>query len=67
MPIFAGFRSLFPGREGQHHLLMSVATREKADEAVKLIERIHGPFEDRGAGIAFTLPVETAWGLAKEF
>ena len=46
---------------------MSVATREKAAEAVKLIEQIHGPLKDMGAGIAFTLPVETAWGLAKEF
>jgi len=67
VPIFAGLRGLFPGGEGQHRLLFSVTSGDKAEEAVRLLERICGSLDEPGSGIAFTLPVEATWGLAKEF
>ncbi|MCP4546051.1 MAG: hypothetical protein GY835_06260 [bacterium] len=67
VPIFAGLRSLFPGGDSQHRLLFSVTERGKADEAIALIQRICGSLEERGTGIAFTIPVEEIKGLAKEF
>jgi hypothetical protein len=33
------------------------------DAAVRLLEEICGPFGTPGAGIAFTLPIERAFGL----
>lgn len=66
VPIFAGLRSLFPGRNGRHRLILSVTEREKAQDAVAIVERAVGPLDGRGAGIAFTLPVESLWGLARE-
>ncbi|MCB1162732.1 MAG: hypothetical protein R3C71_12705 [Candidatus Krumholzibacteriia bacterium] len=66
VPIFAGLRQLFPGGEGKHRLILSVTDRAKAAEAVGLLESIGGPLADKGSGIAFTLPVDSLWGLAEE-
>lgn len=66
VPIFAGLRGLFPGEDGQHRLVMSVTDRAKAEEAVEILDRIGGSLEDRGTAVAFSLPVEKAWGLAEE-
>ncbi len=66
VPIFAGLRGLFPGGDGRHRLLLSVTDQGKAEQAVALLQRICGPLAGRGTGIAFTLPVESLWGLAEE-
>jgi len=66
VPIFAGLRNLFPGGEGRHRLILSVASREKAQEAVALLERIQGSLAEKGSGIAFTLPVDASWGIAEQ-
>jgi nitrogen regulatory protein P-II 1 len=66
VPIFAGLRDLFPGGEGQHRFIMSVTSRDKAAEAIKIINRICGSLTEKGTGIAFTIPVEEVHGLAGE-
>jgi nitrogen regulatory protein P-II 1 len=66
VPIFAGLRTLFPGGDSQHRLLISMTSDEKAREAVDLLGKICGSLEDRGTGVALTLPIAEYWGLAKE-
>lgn len=66
VPIFAGLRGLFPGGEGQHRMLLSVTEREHAAQAVELLGHTAGALEKSGTAIAFTLPVEESWGLARE-
>jgi len=66
VPIFAGLRSLFPGGETAHHLILSVAEEDKAREALELIQGICGDLGKKGTGIAFTVPVTGVMGLAKE-
>jgi nitrogen regulatory protein P-II 1 len=66
VPIFAGLRALFPGGEGNHRLLLSVTDRDKAEQAVALLEGCLGPLDQKGTAVAFTLPVDGTWGLAKE-
>lgn len=65
VPIFAGLRGLFPGAEHSRHLVLSVCDRARAREAVAILRDI-GRLEQRGTGIALTLPVEETWGLARE-
>lgn len=65
VPIFAGLRSLFPGGESNHHLLISVTERDKAAEAISQLKKLC-PIEESGSGIAFTLPIEEVCGLARE-
>ncbi|MDP6418124.1 MAG: hypothetical protein QF492_03730 [Candidatus Krumholzibacteria bacterium] len=66
IPIFAGIRGLFPGRESQHSLLLSVVEEEKADAILKMLPEICGPLSRKGSGIAFTVPVDRVQGMAKE-
>jgi len=66
LPIFAALRGLFPGSAVDTHLLLTVATRETAQAALALIERLAGPLDSPGAGIAFTLPLEEIRGLKPE-
>lgn len=65
VPIFAGLRGLFPGAEQSRHLVLSVCDRDLAGEAVAILRDI-GRLDQRGTGVAFTLPVEATWGLARE-
>lgn len=67
VPIFAGLRTLFPGGDSQHRLILSLTTEEKARETAELVGKICGSLEERGTGVALTLPVSEYWGLSKGF
>ena len=64
VPIFAGFRSLFPGGSAGTYLILSVVERELVEEAIRLAEDVCGDFGRPGTGFLFTLPVLRAKGLA---
>jgi len=66
VPIFAGLRNLFPGGQGEHSFVMSVAEESKAEAFLDRMPQICGCLQERGTGIAFTLPVTRVEGLAKE-
>ncbi len=57
LPIFSGFRSMFPGGGEESYLILSVLTAEQVDEAIGLLRDVCGDFTDKGTGIIFTLPV----------
>ncbi len=65
-PIFASLRGLFPGSAADSHVIVSAVTTEKAAVCMALIERLCGPLEQPGAGIAFTLPLDQVVGLKPE-
>jgi nitrogen regulatory protein PII len=62
LPIFSGFRSLFPGGGEPSYLILSVVEAEQVDEAVQVVRSVCGDFADPGAGIVFTLPVNAFYG-----
>jgi hypothetical protein len=57
LPIFSGFRSLFPGGGEESYLVLSVLTAEQAEEAVRMLRDVCGDFAEKGTGIVVTLPV----------
>ncbi|NOZ86110.1 MAG: P-II family nitrogen regulator [Deltaproteobacteria bacterium] len=57
LPIFSGFRSMFPGGGEETYVLMSVLLKEQVDEAASLVSEVCGDFGEKGTGILFTLPV----------
>jgi len=57
LPIFSGFRSLFPGAGEESYLILSVLTEEQVEEAMALLDDVCGGFAEKGAGIAFIVPV----------
>jgi len=66
VPIFAGFRSLFPGSPAGTYTIMSVLSEEQVDDAVRLAEEVCGDFSQPGTGFLFTVPVKRFKGLAEE-
>ena len=66
IPIFAGFKSLFPGGTSGTYMILSVVNGEQVDEAIRLAEEICGSIDKAGAGFLFTVPVNRVQGLAEE-
>ena len=63
IPVFAGFRDIIQSREGNRMILSVVEDDARIDELLLLIEEICGPFDEPGAGISFTVPIENVRGL----
>jgi nitrogen regulatory protein PII len=57
MPIFSGFRSLFPGGGEESYLILSVLREEQVAEAIRMLRDVCGDFAEKGTGIVFTVPV----------
>lgn len=66
IPIFTGFKSLFPGWGADTYMIMSVVDPDSREKAFQLAREVCGNFESPGSGIMFTLPVLHAEGLAEE-
>ncbi len=67
VPIFAGFQSLLSGSRPYNKTIFSVVEDDqKIESALKLIEEVCGSFDEPGAGIAFTVPLDQVHGLKTE-
>jgi nitrogen regulatory protein PII len=66
VPIFAGFKALFPGGSSGTYVILSIVENDRVDEAIDLADEVCGSLSKAGTGIAFTLPVERVKGLARE-
>ena len=66
VPIFAGFKALFPGGGSGTYMIYSVVETNRLDAAIHLAEEVCGNLSKAGAGFLFTLPVSRVKGLAKE-
>lgn len=66
IPIFTGFKSLFPGWGDDTYMILSVVDPDSREKAFRLARDVCGSFESPGSGIMFTLPVFHVEGLAKE-
>jgi hypothetical protein len=65
VPIFAGFKTLFPGGNAGTYMILSVVDHGILDDAISLAEEICGDFSRAGTGFLFTLPVGRVKGLAR--
>jgi nitrogen regulatory protein PII len=57
LPIFSGFRSLFPGTGEESYMILSVLVEEQVEEGVAMLRDVCGGFAEKGTGVVFTLPV----------
>jgi nitrogen regulatory protein PII len=57
LPIFSGFRSLFPGGGEESYMILSVVASQQVDEAIGMLRDVCEDFAAKGTGIVFTLPV----------
>ncbi|RMG61870.1 MAG: hypothetical protein D6715_12850 [Calditrichaeota bacterium] len=63
IPIFAGFRQLMEGSRPANKTIFTLIPEEKEVPLIKAIEQVVGSLEEPGNGIAFTLPVDSVYGL----
>jgi len=64
LPIFSGFRSLFPGGGEESYLILSVLQAEQVEESIAMLRDVCDGFAEKGTGIVFTLPVTDFVGPA---
>ena len=68
IPIFAGLETLASLSRPQNQTIFSVIREDdKVDAVIALLQEICGNLEAPATGIAFTVPVSRAVGLAPEF
>jgi nitrogen regulatory protein P-II 1 len=63
LPIFAGVRGMFPGSAVDSQVIISVMSDERARACLQLVQKIAGPLEQPGAGVAFTVPLAGSLGI----
>jgi nitrogen regulatory protein PII len=63
VPLFAGMRSLFRSARPRNNVIFSVVDDSQATEVMDVLSKILDCAHDRGGGIAFTLPIDSAIGL----
>ncbi len=66
IPIFSGFKSLFPGGGASTYMIISVIEQKLIPRAVELAEEVCGDFSEPGNGFLFTVPVNRVKGMAGE-
>ncbi len=66
VPIFASLRGLFPGSAQNSHVISCVIEERLVEPCFEMVERILGPLDQPGTGIAFTVPVNKVRGLKPE-
>lgn len=57
LPIFSGFRTLFPGSGEPSYMILSVLMADQVEEAIAMLRDVCNEFAEKGTGIVFTLPV----------
>ena len=62
LPIFSGFRSLFPGSGEESYLILSVLKDEDVEDTIRMLRDVCGDFAEKGTGIVFTVPVLSVVG-----
>ncbi len=67
IPIFAGFRTLFQDTQPTNKTIMTIISEDLIETAINAIEQVLGPLDEPGNGLAFTIPVDTVYGLKKSF
>jgi len=57
LPIFSGFRTMFPGSGEPSYLILSVLLADQVDESIAMLRDVCNEFSEKGTGVVFTLPV----------
>lgn len=64
IPIFSGFKGLFPGvRESNFTIFSLIKEKETLENAIRVVQAVYGDFEQPSSGILFTVPVSRVVGL----
>ncbi len=63
VPLFAGMRSLFRSARPRNKVIFSAVDDSQTSEVMEVLSKILDCAHERGSGIAFTLPIDSAIGV----
>ena len=66
VPIFAGFRDLFKVNRPHNRTVLAVIEESMVQNLAKGLETICGSFDEPGAGLFLTVPIDQVWGIKKD-
>ncbi len=67
VPVFAGLQTLMSRSRPQNTTILSVIeSTEVLEQAIALVQRVCGDFDEPSTGIVFTVPLNRVIGLAPE-
>jgi nitrogen regulatory protein PII len=66
VPLFAGMRNIFRSAKPRNNMIFSVINDNQAGETMEVLDKILACSHEKGSGIAFTLPIDSAIGVCKE-
>ena len=66
VPLFAGMRNIFRAAKPRNNMIFSVITDAQAAETMDVLEKILDCSNEKGRGIAFTLPIDASIGVCLE-
>ena len=67
VPVFAGLQTLMSRSRPQNTTILSVIeSTEAMEQAIALVQRVCGDFDEPSTGIVFTVPLNRVIGLAPE-
>jgi len=66
VPLFAGMRDMFRSARPRNKIVLSVISDAQGREGLETLEKILGCSHEKGKGIAFVLPIESAIGIRRE-
>lgn len=67
VPVFAGFREVLSESRPANKTIFAVVEDDATiDAAIRLLEDVCGPFGTPGAGVAFALSIDRAFGIKPE-
>jgi hypothetical protein len=65
VPLFAGMRSLFRAARPRNNVIFSVVDDSQVPDVMEVLSKILGCDHGAGAGIAVTMPVDSAIGVRR--
>jgi nitrogen regulatory protein PII len=66
VPLFAGMRNIFRAAKPRNNMIFSVISDGQAPETLQVLDKIIGCSQQKGHGIAFTVPIDAAIGVCRE-
>jgi len=64
VPLFAGMRSVFGSARPRNKIIFSAIADSQAREGMEVLEKILRCSQEKGKGIAFTVPIESVIGMS---
>ncbi len=65
VPLFAGMRNVFRAAKPRNNMIFSVIDDQQSRETLEVLDKILACSQEKGKGIAVTMPIDSAIGVRR--